>query len=135
MKLDPAIRRETRRVACGIAIADILMFAVFFLLKKFNYTVVLGALLGSGAAVLNFFLLGITVQKAADKDDGQKKLVQSSYSLRMMMMCLTIILGAVLPVFHTVAVIVPFLLNTPVILLLQAFDRLKAKKDDPKEVG
>lgn len=135
MKLDPAIRRETRRVACGIAIADILMFAVFFLLKKFNYTVALGALLGSGVAVLNFFLLGITVQKAADKDDGQKKLVQSSYSLRMMMMCLTIILGAVLPVFHTVAVIVPFLLNTPVILLLQTFDRLKAKKDDPKEVG
>ena len=135
MKIDPAIRRETRRVACGIAVADLLMFGVFLLLKKFDYTVILGALLGSAAAVLNFFLLGITMQKAADREDGQKKLVQSSYSLRMMMICLTIILGAVLPVFHTVAVIVPFLLNTPIILLLQAFDRAKAKKLDSKEVG
>ena len=133
MKLDPIIRRETKHLALGIGVADLLMIAVFVLLRRFDYTVVTGAILGTAAAVLNFLLLGITVQTAANQQDGQKKLVQASYSLRMMMLCLTVILGAVLPWFHTVAVIVPLLLNTPIILLLQAIDRKKAKTHAEKE--
>lgn len=133
MKLDPTVRRETKRLALGIGVADLLMIAVFVLLRRFDYTVVTGAILGTASAVLNFLLLGITVQTAANQQEGQKKLVQASYSLRMMLMCLTVILGAVLPWFHTVAVIVPFLLNTPIILILQAIDRRKAKTLTEKE--
>ena len=131
MKIDPSVKRETTRLCIGLLAADILMFAVFLLLKKFDYTVVTGALLGTVGAVLNFFLLGITVQKAADQTEGQRKLVQSSYSLRMMLMMLIIIAGAVLPWFHVIAVIVPFLINTPIILILQLLDR----KRTGKEVG
>ena len=132
--MNKTISLETGRLCLGLLIVDILICGVFLLLKKFNYTVVLGVLLGSAGAVLNFFLLGVTMQKAANQDDGQKKLVQASYSLRMMLMALTVIVGALLPYFHTSAVIVPFLCNTPVILVLQLIDRAKEKKQQ-KEVG
>ena len=70
VKIQPAVRKETLRIAAGTAILAAVMLAVFALLGKFDHTVLLGALLGSCAAVGNFFLLGLSVQKAAETMKG-----------------------------------------------------------------
>ena len=62
MKIDPAVREQTVRVAAGTAILTVLMIAVFLILGRFNYTVLLGAVLGCATAVGNFFLMALTVQ-------------------------------------------------------------------------
>lgn len=62
MKIDPAVRKQTARVAAGTAILTVLMIAVFLILRKFDYTVLLGALVGCAVAIGNFFLMALTVQ-------------------------------------------------------------------------
>ena len=62
MKIEPAVLAETKKVAAGTAVMTALMIAVFLILRKFDYTVILGALLGTLTAVGNFFLLALTVQ-------------------------------------------------------------------------
>ena len=123
---DP-VKRETIRLAVGLAIVDLIALLVFWLLKKLDYTVPLGLLLGTAAAVLNFFLLGVTVRRATNKSSGQKATVQGSYALRMLMLGAFIALGALLPCFNVFAVIVPIVATTPVILALQAIDKKKAE--------
>ena len=135
MKISKTILRETAKLAVGLLIADALMCAVFVLLGYFDYTVVLGALWGTLGAVLNFFLLGVTVQKAADRESGQKKAVQASYSLRMLMLAAFGVVGILLPWFQTYAVIIPLVLTTPIMLLLQAIENRRQKQDERPDEG
>ena len=60
--IQPAVKKETRRVAVITAAGTVIMWVVFFGLHMgmpekvpFDYTVILGGLFGSLVAVLNFF--------------------------------------------------------------------------------
>ncbi len=70
MQIDETVKKETLRIAAGTGVLSALMLAVFLLLKRFDITVLLGALWGSSIAVLNFFLLGLSVQKASRRMNG-----------------------------------------------------------------
>lgn len=65
MKIDPAVKKTTLQIAAGVLVGTGIMFLVFAMLGKLDYTVILGGLLGDVAAVGNFFLMGLAVQKAA----------------------------------------------------------------------
>ena len=84
MKIQEATKRETLHIAAGTLAFSAVMNGVFALLGRWDLTVLWGTLLGGGFAVLNFFLLGLTVQKmAGDPNEKKGKLVlQLSYSLR-----------------------------------------------------
>ncbi|MBR5109459.1 MAG: hypothetical protein IK099_04625 [Clostridia bacterium] len=62
MKIESAVRTETKKIAIGTGILSVLMLAVFLILGKFDLSVLLGALLGYIVAVGNFFLMAMTVQ-------------------------------------------------------------------------
>lgn len=138
IKLQPAVRKETSRIALGTIILAVLMVVVFILLGKFDHTVIWGALLGSAAAIGNFFLLALSVQMAAEKMNGvqfpsyeeaeagleedeeipapvspelqqAKRSMQLSYSGRLFLLAIVGVLGLTLPCFHAVATVVPFL--------------------------
>lgn len=128
MKVDKAVLRETSHIALGLLAVDVLMCVVFFLSHRFDYTVVLGALLGSVFSLLNFFLLGLTIQKVIQKGEEPKKSVRLSYTLRMLMMMAVIVMGVFLPCFHVLAVIVPFLMTQPIILVMRALGVSKAEE-------
>lgn len=85
MKLQPAVKKETAHIALGVAVGVAVMLAVFALLGRFDYTVALGGVLGGAVAVLNFLLLGLTVQKITRETNEERgrKLMQFSYSMRM----------------------------------------------------
>lgn len=110
MKLSPSIKKETGHIALGVLIGDAVMLAVFAILKRLDYTVILGAALGSAAAILNFLFMGLNLQKAMDDPDRAKLLVQKSYTQRMLGMVVVMIIGFAVPCFHVVAVVIPFLL-------------------------
>ena len=96
----------------------ILMWIVFGVLHAFmpqkvpfDYTVFLGGAVGGCVAVLNFFFMGLAVQKAAaatDEDTARMR-IKASYSQRMMIQMLWVIIAIVAPCFHFVAGIVPLL--------------------------
>lgn len=70
MKIQPVVKKETLRVTVGVAILTALMIAVFILIGAFDMTVLWGGLLGGAFASLNFFLMALGVQVAAEKMNG-----------------------------------------------------------------
>lgn len=119
MKISEAVSKETRHIAVGEVIGVGLMFLVFVLLKCWDNTVLLGGILGGGYAVVNFLLMGLAMQRAMDDRDRAKAIVQRSYTLRMLGMVAVMILGAAVPWFHLVAVVVPLLFPQLTILAMR----------------
>ncbi|MDO4619530.1 MAG: ATP synthase subunit I [Lachnospiraceae bacterium] len=135
-RLQPAVRKETKKVAFGTAAGVVLMWIVFGILHAvmpekipFNYTVILGGLFGGLIAVLNFFWMGLTVQKVVsieDEKDARNRL-KASYSQRMMMQGLWCIAAIAFPCFQFVAGLVPLLFPSAAIKLAGIFGRQDAE--------
>lgn len=116
--VQPAVKKETKRVIV-ITVAGLILMWVLFVVLHFampdkvplDYTVFLGGIGGGLIAVLNFFLMGLAVQKAASAaDEGTARMkLKASYSQRFMMMILWVIAAIVAPCFHFVAGIAPLL--------------------------
>ncbi len=116
--VQPAVKKETKRVVMITGAGLILMWILFAILHftmqdkvPFDYTVILGGIGGGVIAVLNFFLMGLAVQKAASAtDEGTARMkLKASYSQRFMMMILWVIVAIVAPCFQFVAGIAPLL--------------------------
>ena len=116
--VQPAVKKETKRVVKITAVGLILMWILFAVLHftmpdkvPLDYTVFLGGIGGGAVAVLNFFLMGLAVQKAASaSDEGTARMkLKASYSQRFLMMMLWVITAIVAPCFHFVAGIAPLL--------------------------
>ena len=116
--VQPAVKKETKRVVKITAVGLILMWILFAVLHftmpdkvPLDYTVFLGGIGGGAVAVLNFFLMGLAVQKAASaSDEGTARMkLKASYSQRFLMQILWGILAIVAPCFHFVAGIAPLL--------------------------
>jgi hypothetical protein len=121
LKLDATVKRETKFIALFTAVLSLLMQSVFLIIGKWDYTVLLGNLLGYLAGLGNFVLLGITVQNAVTKsEDDAKKLIKLSQQLRLFGMLGIALIGYLVPVFHIIAVIIPFLFPRIAIALRSA---------------
>ena len=116
--VQPAVKKDTKRVVMITGAGLILMWILFAILHftmpdkvPFDYTVILGGIGGGVIAVLNFFLMGLAVQKAASAtDEGTARMkLKASYSQRFMMMILWVIVAIVAPCFQFVAGIAPLL--------------------------
>lgn len=130
--IQPAVRQETGKIAAGVGVLSVLTAAVYLILGRFNYTVLLGLLLGMAFAIGNFFLMALTVQHAAEKmngvevpaepenEDGEeppqqelspqakqaKKRMQLSYMGRMAMLVVMAVVAIKLPCFDAVPALI-----------------------------
>ena len=116
--LQPVVKKETKNVIIISAICLVLMVAIFFVLHliwpetvPFDYTVFLGGVSGSVIAILNFFLMALTVQKVASMEDrdAAAKLMRNSYSRRLLLQCLWIVAVIFADCFQLFAGILPLL--------------------------
>lgn len=145
MQLEPAVKQETARIALGTAVLACVMMLVFLILGKFDMTVLWGTLLGYAAAIANFFLMALTVQKAVtsmkdepappapipENENGDEEetpgpalskaaraRVQASYTRRMLLLAAVGIIALTVDCFHPVATLICFLFPRLVISLL-----------------
>ena len=79
MKLQPESKKELLRIAGGTAFCTVVLWVLFAALHlvgwvRFDYTVILGSLVGAAVAVGNFAGICFVVQKIIDEDikDGEK---------------------------------------------------------------
>lgn len=127
MKLQSAVKKETVAVATGTGIGCLVLialFLVFYLIfpessVKFDYRVVLGALVGGAVAVANFFLMAVTVQNVVNvtNRDDALRMMRVSYRNRMLMRGIWIIIAIVAPCFNYAAGIIPLFIPGFVIKL------------------
>lgn len=107
-RLDPVIKRETLYIGAWVLILSAIMQAVFLIIGKWDYTVLLGNLLTGSASVLNFFLMALTVKRAVDKEEKDARgTMKASQALRNLMMFVIVVLGVLLPCFNIWASIIP----------------------------
>ena len=121
-KIDPTVLKETAYITVFTIIFSMLMQAVFLIVQKWDYTVLLGNILGIVAVVLNFLLMGITVQNAVLKEEKDaKNLMKLSQTGRLFMMFVFALVGYLVPVFNAIAVVIPFLFPRIAIMLRPFF--------------
>ncbi|MBQ3138413.1 MAG: ATP synthase subunit I [Ruminococcus sp.] len=132
-KIDKTVIRETRYIAGVTIILSVIMEAVFLIIGMWSYKVLLGNILGAAVAVVNFLLMGITVQKAVQKDEKDAAtLMKLSQTLRNMMLLIAAVLAIVLPFINPVAAIIPLFFPRIAITLIPLRDR---NKNNGKENG
>lgn len=109
MKVDPTIKKETGYIALTVVILSALLEAVYLVIGQWGLPVLFGNLLGAGVGILNFFLMGIGLQSALNKDEkGAKATVSFSHTMRFLLMAAVVV----------IAVFVDFIGLLPTILSL-----------------
>ena len=84
-KPNDTVRRESLYIALFTLILCMLMNAVFLVIRMWSLPVLWGTLLGGGASCLNFFAMGLSLQKAMRKSDDTaavKGMMRASQSVR-----------------------------------------------------
>lgn len=135
-KLQPAVKKETINVFLYTGIGTILMWIVFFVFNlllpddvPFNYTVILAGVGGCLVAVLNFFLMAVTVQKVAGVEDEKLagSIMKGSFRRRMLLQILWLVAVLVAPCFQWAAGFAPLLFPSAGIKLRSILERKKNK--------
>lgn len=112
MTVDKVVKQETLNIAKGLLICSIITMLVYLVIGQFSLAVLLGSLYGCAITLLNFFLMGITVQNVAHTADEKmaKKKMQFSYSMRQLGLLLLVGLGMYISVeyhiFHWLPILI-----------------------------
>ena len=136
MKPDSAVRRETARVAAGVFALVAVMLAVYAVIGKFSAPALLGGVYTGLLTVVNFFIMGMTVQgitdRAAEKARTEQEIAELtlemknrmklSYNLRMIALFALMVVGISVFKFDPIATILPILFPTLVIRVLQIME-------------
>ena len=128
-KPDKAVLSNTLYIAVFTVIFSVLTEAVFLVIGRWSLDVLFGNLLGGAAAVGNFFAMGMTVQTAVTKEEKEAKdLMRLSQTLRTMGLVIVGVIGACVPFFHILAVLIPLFFPRIAIMLYPLVHR---KEEDP----
>ena len=136
MKPDREVLRETGRLAVGVLIMALVMLGVYAVLGRLSAAVALGGLYTSLLTVVNFFLMGLTVQgitgRAAEKQRDEQEMaaiskemenrMKFSRSMRMVGLFGLIVLGITVFKFEALPTILPIVFPTVVIRVMQIID-------------
>ena len=139
MKLQPASRREIKRIALGTAVLDVLMIGAFALLTLLGIMefqplpILLAAVIGSALAIGSFTLLCLTVQQAVEIVDRKKMQAkfQLSYNIRMVVQAVWVIICFFVPWLNIFAGAIPLAFPKLTILYLNGKGKLVEKTEEP----
>ena len=134
-KIDATVLRETAYVAAWTLILSAVMQAVFLVGSWWDFTVLFGNIFGGGVAVLNFFLMGLTVQKALAKDEKDaKNTMKLSLTLRNFMIMASAVVAFLCPgTFNVIAMLVSLLFTSVAVKLRPIFMKKDEKAGDAED--
>jgi uncharacterized protein YacL len=129
MKVDKTVVKETAYVIIGTVVLDILMLVVYSLIESLRPDMIYGAVFGSVAAILNFFFMAYTLQRAVEmngedvgsseedknKEEKAEKVklkVKASYTVRTMVYLLSLVAALITGWFDVYTLLIPSLFPT-----------------------
>ena len=132
MKLQPESKKELLRIAAGTALCTAVMWVVFAALHlvgwvRFDYTVVLGSLIGALVAIGNFAGICFVVQKIIDEPDEKRRKakLQLSHNSRMLLQAVWVVVAIAAPCFQPFASVLPLFFPRITIYYLQITGKYK----------
>lgn len=123
MKLDQDSKKVVKWVVLGTVSLALLLLFIFFVLGKISKLSILGIALGSGISLLNFWLLTVTLQKALGKGTKGKGIAGFSYTGRMLLQMLLVILSITLLKVPPISVLVPLVFPRISIFFFQMHEK------------
>ena len=125
-KVDKTVIKETLYISVWVLILSAVTQAVFLIIGKWSLSVLLGNLLSGVTGILNFFLMGLTVQASVIKDEKKAALsMKVSQILRMLLIFAVAAVGVLLDCFNTVTVILPLFFPRIAISFRPLFNKKK----------
>ena len=127
------VYRETGIVAIGVAVGAAVMIAVFALLGCYDASVLLGGVIGSLMAILNFFFMAMNAVQAADKAvqqdvKGGSALMKGSYMVRLLVIFLILFACVKSGMCNALASVLPMVFVRPVITVAEFFRKSGEEK-------
>ena len=127
------VYRETGIVALGVVIGAAVMVAVYALLGYYDRSVLLGAVIGSLMAILNFFFMAMNASQAADKAvrqdvKGGTALMKGSYMVRLLVIFLILFACVKSGLCNALASVLPMVFVRPVITVAEFFRKSGEEK-------
>ncbi len=97
--MSDVVKKEAGYIAAGTVLLSALVQIVWAVFFDYDLSVFIGGLWGGAVAILNFILMGITVQKVASEPDqlSAKRRMQASYQFRMMLTIFATVLAIIVP--------------------------------------
>lgn len=128
MKIDKTVIKETKYIAMFVAIFSVLMQAIFLIIGKWHWSLLLGNLWGAAVAVGNFFVMGLYVQKAVSQEEKEaKQTMKASQSMRFA--AIVLLTGIGVAVFYNhygwISVVVPLVFPSFAAFLRPIIDKNK----------
>ncbi|MBE6587851.1 MAG: hypothetical protein E7647_05490 [Ruminococcaceae bacterium] len=125
-KIDTTVKKESLYILIWTVILSLLMQSVILILNRWDPSILWGNLLGGGAAVCNFFVMGLFVQSALGKEEKDaKNIIRLSQSLRFLMLVAVGAVGYLVPIFNVVTTVLPFLFPRIAIAFRPLFEKRK----------
>ena len=122
------VKRETLAIAVGEMLLVGVMIAVFAVIGKFDWTVLVGGVFGGCLTILNFYIMALNAVAASDKAvkndvTGGKSLMHFSYIARYAVIFVVLCVLAVTKVGHPIACALPLVFIQPVIYAREFFKK------------
>ena len=119
---------QTAVVAVGEALGVGAMLGIFALIGKFDMTVLLGGIVGGVMTILNFFVMAISVNIAADKAKeqnvtGAKSVVKLSYFGRLVLLAVVLFAFLKSKLCNPIALVVPLIFSRITLTFWEFFRR------------
>lgn len=132
--MSDVLKKEAGCIAAGTVVLSALVQIVWAVFFKYDLSVFLGGLWGGTFAVVNFVLMGLTVQKVARESDqmAAKRRMQASYQMRMILIILATVLAIIVPGVSWVMAVISLFFPRLTILVMPLFRpdlRKKGGKD------
>ena len=145
-KIDPIVLKETGFVALISFIMCVFMNAVFLIVSHFHegawsWRVLLGTFIGYTASVGNFFLMGLTVVKAMEKEQKDAaNFIKLSQMGRLLMMFLIALAAYLIDLFvlgnsigFILAVVIPYTFPRIGVMLRPLASKIKQRRNNSEK--
>ncbi|MCC8160578.1 MAG: ATP synthase subunit I [Oscillospiraceae bacterium] len=124
--------REIRNIAVFTGVLGILQILITVPAGYFGYAAVLGALLGCAAAIINFALMGIILEKCVSAERGAAGLMGFGYIGRLAIIAAAVVWAMKVSYLNYVCVIIPLIFPQIAIFILNAVRNKERKSDDER---
>ena len=133
MKIDPTVKKETTYVLIFTLILSMLLESVFLIIRQWQLNVLFGNLLGAAIGIVNFFLLGLSVQKAVKSDEKRaREILRASQTVRFALMVLLVVISVLIPtVFNMWATLISLFFATIAVYMRPLFNKVRKTEDTP----
>ncbi|HHU74674.1 MAG TPA: ATP synthase subunit I [Clostridiales bacterium] len=115
MKVDTVVKKETINIGIGIIFWSILLQIIFMIIGRYSLPVLFGTIYGGIISLLNFFLMGLSIQKITkipDKNKAKMRM-QASYATRQLGLMILVGFGLYMAVnyeiFHWIPIVLAVL--------------------------